>query len=573
MMMEDYAKTSKNLRRHLTARSQERCLNKLRSEDIEKLQQFCKLHISFLTDMGSSSSFDELFGDKQQQLPKGKFSNFLARKKSTESMLDDHCESPDRESPTNPYTEAAVIQLIHSLQKSKKLSQEGIFRKSGNICRQKELKQKLLLSDSATFEIDSIHDYASVLKSVLSELPEPLLHERFINAHLFSLKITKPETRLKVVSLLIQMLSLTHYNIAKSLFALLHQVSLLSTQNRMNADNLGSIFAPHVLCSKKAKAPELQAMASSAQAVVSFIIKNATQVFKPPELLVMDAANYIRKSRASLNTSADSILSFESAHSSDSKSTRKQKISSTDEFEDDPMDTIITFADRGKSQNNTELELAKLYSYVQALPDNERHKQIFMKRVKEDKSSQSPIEEKRRSRTRSFGQSIKRHLSKRRRRSQSATRDPPSISSPIINSTITCTPQVENVRTDGITICSLHNSPYALHRSSLKNLQGKDENAEVIVNTVAVKRLNQGLDEQDSPAHTASPVYTASPASPLEGSGDLDPIAPVIRKPLLPSNLVRGEEKHRLMKKTKDYQATPPRPIKKISLVDSNLMF
>ena len=87
MMMEDYAKTSKNLRRHLTARSQERCLNKLRSEDIEKLQQFCKLHISFLTDMGSSSSFDELFGDKQQQLPKGKFSNFLARKKSTGKVM------------------------------------------------------------------------------------------------------------------------------------------------------------------------------------------------------------------------------------------------------------------------------------------------------------------------------------------------------------------------------------------------------------------------------------------------------------------------------------------------------
>lgn len=67
------------------------------------------------------------------------------------------------------------------------LHHEGIFRKTGNISRQKELKEKLERSESFDHTLYTIHDYASVLKSILSDLPEPLLHDKFIKAHLYTL--------------------------------------------------------------------------------------------------------------------------------------------------------------------------------------------------------------------------------------------------------------------------------------------------------------------------------------------------------------------------------------------------
>lgn len=68
---------------------------------------------------------------------------------------------------------------------------EGLFRKTGNISRQRELREKL--DTNADLSIDdqtyTAHDCASVLKTVLGELPEPLLSERMFDAYLYTLGI------------------------------------------------------------------------------------------------------------------------------------------------------------------------------------------------------------------------------------------------------------------------------------------------------------------------------------------------------------------------------------------------
>lgn len=60
-----------------------------------------------------------------------------------------------------------------------------------------------------------------------------------------------PESRRKFVCLLLQMMPQHYYKIAELVFKLLHSVTLHASENLMNADNLGSIFAPHMLCSKQ----------------------------------------------------------------------------------------------------------------------------------------------------------------------------------------------------------------------------------------------------------------------------------------------------------------------------------
>ena len=62
----------------------------------------------------------------------------------------------------------------------------GLFRKTGNVARQRVLKQ--WLSDGSLTSLDdgtfSPHDCATVLKNYLGELPDPLLTEKNYEAHL-----------------------------------------------------------------------------------------------------------------------------------------------------------------------------------------------------------------------------------------------------------------------------------------------------------------------------------------------------------------------------------------------------
>jgi hypothetical protein len=65
------------------------------------------------------------------------------------------------------------------------ISQEGVFRRSGKLTRQQELKS--LLNKGAALTLDdgrfSVHDCASVLKGFLAELPEPLLTDAHYQAY------------------------------------------------------------------------------------------------------------------------------------------------------------------------------------------------------------------------------------------------------------------------------------------------------------------------------------------------------------------------------------------------------
>jgi len=66
------------------------------------------------------------------------------------------------------------------------MTKEGLFRKSGNKGRMDQLVKALEAGcfRQALGENYNAHDFASVLKQYFSELPEPLLLKRHINAYL-----------------------------------------------------------------------------------------------------------------------------------------------------------------------------------------------------------------------------------------------------------------------------------------------------------------------------------------------------------------------------------------------------
>jgi len=64
------------------------------------------------------------------------------------------------------------------------VKQEGLFRKAGNVDRQRVLCDRL---DSAEAQLllheFTVHDCATVLKTFLGEMPEPLLVEKYCTAY------------------------------------------------------------------------------------------------------------------------------------------------------------------------------------------------------------------------------------------------------------------------------------------------------------------------------------------------------------------------------------------------------
>ena len=65
------------------------------------------------------------------------------------------------------------------------LQREGVFRVSGSSERQRELRERLDKGEKLD-DLESkftMNDYATVFKTFLAELPEPLLTERNFNAY------------------------------------------------------------------------------------------------------------------------------------------------------------------------------------------------------------------------------------------------------------------------------------------------------------------------------------------------------------------------------------------------------
>jgi hypothetical protein len=73
-----------------------------------------------------------------------------------------------------------LITLNHSSSPTD-LRQEGIFRKTGSVSRQQELKFLVNQLKPLNLEEFTCHDVASVMKSILADLPEPLLTEVWSN--------------------------------------------------------------------------------------------------------------------------------------------------------------------------------------------------------------------------------------------------------------------------------------------------------------------------------------------------------------------------------------------------------
>ncbi|XP_074603853.1 rho GTPase activating protein at 54D [Brevipalpus obovatus] len=277
------------------------------------------------------------------------------------SVLFQDESNADSESQLNEGMIRRMNKLIEFIGQEQNIVEEGIFRRCGSLARQQELKTKLL--QELPVELDSgqynVHDCANVLKTLLSDLPEPLLSEIFFKINCQISETSKDENQeptpmeqtkqIKKLQVLLILLPKDVRNFVQNLLNLLKKASLHSKSNKMDARNFATLFAPHLLFPRTLKATEMQQHRIILTDELQFMIENVETIFNPPRELMLDAEKELQKP---IENKGD---------------------------DDDVVDTVLTFCNRDNQPHESETakQLAELYAYVISMPDTPQRKNLI----------------------------------------------------------------------------------------------------------------------------------------------------------------------------------------------------
>ncbi|XP_046564919.1 rho GTPase-activating protein 11A-like [Haliotis rubra] len=156
---------------------------------------------------------------------------------------------------------------------------EGIFRKSGSVSRQKELKHQI--EEGVNMDVSSIYDLTTLIKQFFRELPEPLFtslyHDTFIKC--YQLDDTKAAS--EAIHALCLLLPAEHLSTLRFIMQLLSFIASHSDDNKMDAANLAVVLAPNIMHvnSKSEKMNSTEEKLLQIQtAIVELLIKEAEKV-------------------------------------------------------------------------------------------------------------------------------------------------------------------------------------------------------------------------------------------------------------------------------------------------------
>ncbi|XP_068177924.1 rho GTPase-activating protein 19 isoform X2 [Antennarius striatus] len=387
-------------------------VEKLRHENPDVFLELVLSNITRLIDL-PGSEFAQLLGEEAPKTPTGgnggffRSFNFLKRKDKGVvfgSPLSDGCI-------------AQIYQLIEYL--TKNLHVEGLFRVPGNSVRQQNLKE--LLNSGADVDLDSgdfhPNDVATLLKTFLGELPEPLLTHRHFNAHLKiadmtlldehgnKTSIANKERQIEALQLLLLLLPPANRSLLRLLLDLLYLTAKQQDKNKMSASNLALMFAPHVLWPRQMTAADLKDNLKKLNGSMAFLIKHSQKLFRAPLYLREFARVHFHRTR-SLQTKDD--LELLAAGGSPVQQ-RALPLKRTAVLGPAPQEQHPSPA-----QQYTEEALKELFRHVHHnMPDSAKKKKLVRQLVKQTTSGtptadDPPAPSKKHPRSRSFGGLIKR---------------------------------------------------------------------------------------------------------------------------------------------------------------------
>ncbi|XP_070841032.1 rho GTPase-activating protein 19 [Chaetodon trifascialis] len=267
-------------------------VEKLRHENPDIFLELVLSNITRLIDL-PGTEFAQLLGEEGPKTPTGgnggffRSFNFLKRKDKGIVF-------------GTPLTESSIAQIYQLIEYlTKNLHVEGLFRVPGNSVRQQTLKELLNSGADVDLESGDFHpnDVATLLKTFLGELPEPLLTHRHFHAHLKIADMTlfdehgnktaipNKERQIEALQLLFLLLPQANRSLLKLLLDLLYHTAKQQDKNKMSAFNLALMFSPHVLWPRHMTAGDLKDNLKKLNNSMAFLIKHSQKLFRAPVYL------------------------------------------------------------------------------------------------------------------------------------------------------------------------------------------------------------------------------------------------------------------------------------------------
>jgi len=150
-------------------------------------------------------------------------------------------------SPCLNYIPPVVRLCVDYLSLSDVIDTEGIFRRSGNKLRIVELREKINAGSELVFTDEDPHVVASLLKTFLRELQEPLLTFENYDEIIEFLDWPKEERSRNVKLILREKLPVENYELFKYLIEFLVKIMDRKDFNKMTSSNLAIVFAPNII--------------------------------------------------------------------------------------------------------------------------------------------------------------------------------------------------------------------------------------------------------------------------------------------------------------------------------------
>ncbi|KAJ6646591.1 Rho GTPase-activating protein 19 [Pseudolycoriella hygida] len=402
-------------------------IEKMRKANYEQFVTLVRMHLSFELDVNTTDDNDGVLNEKLKSKKRFNFHKKAKICTTTNSPLCSNSHVLCSEGISQ------LRELIKFLVSDENITQEGIFRRTGSLARQNDLKFKV--NNGLPLNLDggayTVHDCASVFKGILSELPEPLLTDAYNVAHVQIAEIcnnldnSKEPRLIHSLQLLLLLLPKENYDLLKDIIEMLHRTTKFVATNKMSASSLATLFTPHLICPKKLTPEALHQMSQQMSGVITFMISKGTDLFDvPPNLAIDIRAYFVKEQQKAL--SPEHILD--------------ESVTS-----DSIANTVYTFVDKERtaqacvSGNPTDTALAQLYAHIQTLPESSKKRKLI-KQFNKENGQGTPLQMLNRLKntnsatkpTKSLGDSIKRHIFHKSLVSKSASkqRASPSFNTP-----------------------------------------------------------------------------------------------------------------------------------------------
>ncbi|KAL0993848.1 hypothetical protein UPYG_G00114690 [Umbra pygmaea] len=189
-----------------------------------------------------------------------------------------------------------VVEQCVDFIRDRGLLEVGLFRQPGQATLVKELQDAFDAGEKPSFDSSTdVHTVASLLKLYLRELPEPLVpFSRYQDFLKCGQKILfERKQGLQELQCLLQDLPVANFNLLNYICQFLNEVQSYSSSNKMNTQNLATVFGPNILRPKAEDPESIIGGAAVVQQLMSELIREHQCLFSR-EMAEADAPCYSR---------------------------------------------------------------------------------------------------------------------------------------------------------------------------------------------------------------------------------------------------------------------------------------